>query len=148
MATWPECTYELHWPYVDIHWKHEKDGVHSEPVQLVLVAGGELMRFEGEARRPLRRVWDATPPLPPQTDLTKPGAMAALAQHDPRGYEKVLNVIDIVQNHGCRGAWQGLIGSVVHWDLMACGSADQPPQKTRIGFWLGDERYFIDILPK
>jgi hypothetical protein len=140
-----KCRYTLQWPDVYIQ---AKLGDRGEQLHLVLVGDGASMRVEGEGRRSLHRVWDAPPPLPPATDLGKPGAMADLEQRDPQGYRTVGTLIDIVQNHGCRGAYLGEIKKLVRWDLISCPSAGSPPENSHVEFWLGDNRYFIDIPPR
>lgn len=136
-----QCTYTVQWPNVDLTLKGSGG---DTPLRLVMVAGGEMMRVEGEAKRPLRRDWNVPPPLQKPTSLDEPGAMANLAARDPEGYRKVVELVDLVTHHGCQGAFQAEIGELVQWDFLKCGSMDDPPNSL-IGFHLGDARYFISI---
>jgi hypothetical protein len=145
-GTLAHCTYELDWPNVDIHWK-DVDGPVPPPLHLVLVGHGELMRVEGEAKRPLRRAWDEPPDLPPQVNLNKPGALAALELRDPEGYRRVNELIDLVHAAGCRGAVVSEIKALVQLEVIGCGLMDKPPKSTILGFWLGTERYWLEIPP-
>lgn len=138
------CSYEIHGPFVDIHWL---DG-HAEPVQLVLVGHGQLLRFPGEAKRPLHRVWNVPADPPKPVDLRKPGALAALEASDPAAYKKVLELVDLIQNHGCLGVWLGQLRALVDADMVGCGAMNHPPSKSIVGFKIGEARYLIEIPPK
>jgi hypothetical protein len=142
-----QCTYEMHGPRVDIQLAALKDGTRPEPLRFVWVAGGEMMRLEGEARRPLRRVWEVAAKYPEAIDLDESGAMALLESQDPEGHRKVLEMVDIVRTHGCQGAFLGLIKSLVQTEAVACGTMDNPP-KSWFFFWLGDKRYRLTVYPK
>jgi len=69
------CIYVLHWPRVDVTWIGDDEG-NPASLRLYLGAGGDLMRVDGEPRRPLVRVPHEHWPLP-RTNLSETGAMSA-----------------------------------------------------------------------
>lgn len=134
-----QCTYKVHWPCVDVRWIRDNEGNPAQPLRLFLIAGGDLMRIEGEPRRPLLRVSDHGGP-DPRVNLSEPGALPALAARDPTGYRKVTEMIDVARKYGCRGAAVGYIQSLVRIDFVSCG-----PPETLIGFQLRDGSYVLHI---
>lgn len=139
------CTYTLQWPNVQVQWPAGADGTRPEPLRLVLVGGGELMRIEGDARRPLRREPEAASPPLPQVNLDDPGAMEAFAGRDPEGYAQVVDAVDFVARFGCQGAFLGELKKRLQWEFISCGPRSDPLAKTVIGFQLDGGRYLIQI---
>jgi hypothetical protein len=134
----PGSTWQLI-PYVDVRWVRDDEGNPAQPLRLVLAAGGDLMRMEGEPRRPLLRVRDEAAPVP-RVNLSAPGALSVLAARDPVGYGKVREMLDVVRKYGCGGAALGHIQSLVAIDFVGCG-----PPETLIGFALGGTRYVVHL---
>ena len=137
-----KCSYVLQWPDVLVQ---RDDGGRSEPIRLVLVGKGELMRVEGDARHPLQRDWEAPAPLPPQVNLDAPGAMQAFAERDPAGHQRVVEVVDFVNRFGCQGAFLGELKKLLEWEFIGCAPKSDPKAKTVIGFRLGEGRYLLEI---
>lgn len=134
-----QCAYTLHWPSVDVRWIRDDDGNPARPLRLFLVAGGDLMRVEGEPRRPLLRVSEQGGPVP-RVNLSEPGALPGLEARDPAGYGKVTEMIEVARKYGCRGAALGYIQSLVRIDFVSCGAPE-----TLIGFRLRDGLYVLHI---
>jgi hypothetical protein len=133
-----QCTWTAHLPYIDVHWFGDDERKKVQSLRLFLSADGELMRVEGEGRRPLLRAPHEVPL--PRLDLSGPAAMSALEAEDPAGYRKVTEAIDVVRKYGCRGAAMGYVNTLLDIEFSGCGGP-----RTDIGLRLGNRHYIIHI---